>query len=151
MPIENSFQHGFRRAYERDCEYERTRRRRPVARLIGGSLIVIWGLVLLTDNLGLGDVRQYLDRAWPAVLAIVGVTLLIHRDPSRNRYAFWGTAWMFAGVCAYVSQQGWIHASFWALLVPMLLVLLGGSLVYRALYGARAKTGINVNTNVCRR
>jgi hypothetical protein len=149
MPIEHSFQHGFRRAYERDRKHERYRQRRPVARLIGGSLIAIWGLALLLDNLGLGGVRQYVDHAWPAVLVIVGITLLIHRDPSRNRYGFWGTVWIFAGACAYVSQEGWIHASFWALLGPMLIVLFGASFVYRAFRGARANAESHVNTN-CR-
>jgi hypothetical protein len=138
MPLENSFEHGFRRAYERDRKLARHRRRSPVGRLVvGGSLIAIWGLALLIDNLGLGDLREYVYRAWPAVFALIGVTLLIHRDPTRNHYGFWGTAWMFAGVCAYASQQGWIHVSFWALLGPMLVVLLGASLVYRAFRGAK--------------
>jgi hypothetical protein len=137
MTPENSFPHGFRRAYERDRQRERDRQHRPVARLIGGSLILMWGLALLLDNLGLGDVRQYADRAWPALLVIVGITLLIHRDPARNRYGFWGTVWMVAGACAYVSQQGWIHARFWALLGPMLVVLLGASCVYRAVRAGR--------------
>ena len=147
MPRENSFLYGFRRAYERDRQRERYRQHRPVARLIGGSLIVIWGLALLLDNLGLGEVRQYAERAWPAVLVIVGIALLIHRDPTRNRYGFWGTVWMIAGVVAYVSQQSWIHASFWALLGPMLVVLLGASFVYRAVRGARTDVDTRVNTH----
>jgi len=132
MPLENSFQRGFQRAYQRDRELERHRQRNPVARLIGGSLIAIWGFALLFDNLGLGVVRLYVDRVWPAVLVILGISLLIRRDPSRNHYAFWGTVWVFAGACAYISQQGWIQVSFWALVGPMLLVMLGGSFVYRA-------------------
>jgi hypothetical protein len=138
MPIENSFQHRFRRAYERDREDERFGRRSPVARLIVGLLIAVWGLGLLLNNLGLDTVGPFGHRVWPAALVIVGVTLLIHRDPSRNRYGFWGTVWMFAGVCAYASQEGWIHASFGALVGPMLVVVLGGSFVYRAIRGTRA-------------
>ncbi len=148
MPIDNSFQHGFRRAYERDREYERHRPRRPVARLIGGSLIAIWGLALLLNNLGLGAVGQFAHRAWPAVFVLLGITLLIHRDPSRNRYGFWGTVWMLVGVCTYVSQQDWIHASFGALLGPMLIVLLGASFVYRAFRGARVDADASVNTKL---
>jgi LiaF transmembrane domain len=108
---------------------------------------VIWGLALLLDNLGLGEVRQYAERAWPAVLVIIGIALLIHRDPTRNRYGLWGIVWMAAGVVAYVSQQGWTHASFWALLGPMLLVLLGVSFVYRAVRGARTDADTRINTN----
>lgn len=147
MPIDNSFQHGFRRAYQRDRQRENYWQRRPVARLIGGLLIASWGLASLLDNLGLSAVRQFAHRAWPAVFVLIGITLLIHRDPSRNRYGFWGTVWMLAGVCAYVSQQTWIHASFWALLVPMLFVLLGASFLYRAFRGAHADADTHVETN----
>ena len=150
MPLENSFQHGFRRAYERDRAHEHSRQLRPVARLIGGLLIAIWGLALLLDNLGLGDLRQYVDRVWPTVLVIIGITLLIHRDPGRNRYAFWGTVWLVAGACAYVSQEGWIHASFWGLLGPMLVVLFGASFVYRAFRGERRDAGTQVNSSLGR-
>jgi hypothetical protein len=148
MPLENSFQHGFRRAYERDRRREHYWQRRPVGRLIGGLLIAGWGLAMLLDNLGLGDLRQFADRLWPAVFVLIGITLLIHRDPSRNRYAFWGTVWMLAGVCAYVSQQGWIHASFWGLMVPMLVVLFGASYVYRAFRCARVDADTHVNANL---
>src|SRR5262245_14501048 len=118
MHVGDSFQRGFRRAYERDRYLARNRQRRPLVRLIGGLLLAFWGLAALIDNLGWGDLRHYADRAWPAVFVLIGITLLIHRDPSRNRYTFWGTFWMFAGVCAYVSQLGWIHVSFWALVWP---------------------------------
>ena len=139
MPTENSFLHGFRRAYERDRKRERQGERGPVTRVIVGSLLAIWGLALLLDNLGLGEVRQYAHRAWPAVLVIVGITLLIHRDPTRNRHGFWGTVLMVAGVCTFVSQQAWIHVRFWGLLGPVLVVLLGASFVYRALRGAKGR------------
>ena len=148
MTLENSFQRGFRRARGRDRERNRRRQRSPVACLVGGLVIAIWGIGLLLDNLGLGDVRQYVHRAWPAVLVIVGVTLLIHRDPSRNRYGFWGTVCLFAGSWVYASQQNWIHASFWASLGPILLVLLGASFVYRALHQTRVAEGSQSSTNL---
>jgi hypothetical protein len=88
-------------------------------------LIATWGLALLLDNLGLGEAR----RAVPAVLVIIGVTLLIHRDPARNHYGFWGAAWMSAGIAVYAAQQASIHVSFW----PVILVVIGASFVYRGL------------------
>lgn len=126
MTLENSLQHGFRHGRGR----VRNGQRSPVGRLVVGSVIAIWGFGLLLDNLGLGDVNLYVHRAWPAVFVIIGITLLIHRDPS-NRHAFWGTAWIVAGSWVYAAQHDWIHAS-WALLGPMLLVLLGASFIYRA-------------------
>ena len=119
--------------------FEQSSRRRvrrehsPVAYLVAGSLIAIWGLGMLLDNLGLGEARHYVHRAWPAALVIVGITLLIHRDASRNRYGFWGTVFIVAGLWAYVLQRDWFHVRFWAVFAPVLLVLLGASFVYRAL------------------
>jgi cell wall-active antibiotic response 4TMS protein YvqF len=106
--------------------------RNPVGRLITGLLIATWGLALLLDNLGLAEAH----RALPAVLVIIGVTLLIHRDPARNHYAFWGTAWMFAGIAVYAAQQAWIHVTLW----PVILVVFGASLVYRGLQQRGANT-----------
>ena len=126
MTLENSLQRGFRHGRGR----LRNGQRSPVGRLIVGSVIAIWGCGLLLDNLGFGDMRLYVHRAWPALLVIVGITLLIHRDAS-NRHGFWGTAWILAGVWVYAAQHDWIHASL-ALLGPMLLVLLGASFIYRA-------------------
>jgi hypothetical protein len=115
------------RARERGRDWNRfeNRGRSPVGRLIVGSLIALWGFSLLLANLGLGD----LHRVWPAVMVVVGVTLLIHRDPSRNHHAFWGTMWMAAGVLLYAAQQTWIHVSFW----PVILIVIGASFVYRGL------------------
>jgi hypothetical protein len=107
----------------------RHRERNPVASLIVGFLVAVYGLTLLLDNLGFAEARHYLHQAWPAVFVIIGVTLLIHRDPTRNRYGFWGTAWIVAGLWVYAAQRDWLHASF----VPVLLIALGGSFVYRAL------------------
>jgi hypothetical protein len=125
MAIENSPRRRFRRE------------RSPLGYLVIGSLIAIYGLGLLFDNLGFGDIRYYMRHAWPAVLVIVGIILLIRRDLNRNRYGFWGTVCIFGGLWAYASQRDWIHVNFWAVFGPTLLVLLGASFVYRALYHSR--------------
>ena len=109
------------------------RERSPIAYLVIGSLIAIYGLGLLFDNLGFGEVRYYVRHAWPAVLVIVGIMLLIRRDQNRNRYGFWGTVLICGGLWAYAAQRDWIHVNFWAVFGPTLLVLLGASFVYRAL------------------
>ena len=113
---------------------ERNRHARSsIGTLIGGAVLAIYGFGLLLDNIGFGDMRHYVHQAWPAVLVVVGITLLIHRDANRNRYGFWGTVCMFAGVWMYASQHDWIHFSFWSLVGPTALVLIGGSFVYRAI------------------
>ena len=132
MTIEKSLPREFRRARGRGRDRNRDIPRNPVAYLVAGPLIAIWGFGMLLDNLGLGEMRDYMHRAWPAALVIVGVTLLIHRDASRNRYGFWGTVLLFAGVLIHVSQRDWFHVNFWNVAWPTLLVVLGGSFIYRA-------------------
>lgn len=118
----------------------RFRERHPMGYLVIGSLIALYGLGLLADNLGFGDVRYYMRHAWPAVLVIVGITLLIRRDQAHGHYGFWGTVCIFGGLWAYASQRDWIHVNFWAVLGPTLLVLLGASFVYRAFHHPRPDT-----------
>jgi hypothetical protein len=137
-------------SFRRPSRHERTRERSPVAYLIGGSLLALWGFGLLLDNLGFGEVRYYIHRAWPAALVITGITLLIHRGENRDRYSFWGTASICAGLWIYAAQRDWIHVHFWAVLGPTLLVLMGASFVYRALNHPRFDTsaGLRVNTTL---
>jgi hypothetical protein len=122
-----------------DNTCQRYRREHPrhdrnlVGFLIGGAVLAIYGFALLLENTGLGEARDYVHHAWPAVLVVVGITLLIHRDADRNRYGFWGTVSLFVGVWVYASQHDWIRLGFWSLVGPTMLVLIGGSLVYRAL------------------
>ncbi len=125
MAIENSPRRRFRRE------------RSPTAYLVVGSVIALYGLGLLFDNLGFGDIRYYMRHAWPAVLVIVGIVLLIRRDQNYSKYGFWGAVCIFGGLWAYASQRDWIHVNFWAVFGPTLLVLLGASFVYRALYHSR--------------
>jgi len=111
----------------------RERAHSPVGRLIAGTLIAAWGLSLLLDNLGLGEMRQYMHRVWPAALVIVGVTMLIHRDSNPERYGFWGTVSLIAGTWMYLTQRDWFHTSLWSVIWPTLLVAFGVSFVYRGL------------------
>lgn len=113
------------------------RERGPVAYLIIGSVIALYGLGWLADNLGLGDVRYYMRNAWPAVLVIAGIAMLLRREQSHRHFGFWGTVCIFGGLWAYAAQRDWIHVNFWAVFGPTLLVLLGISFVYRALHHGR--------------
>ena len=125
MVIENTPQR-----YRRECNLHQ---HSPVGYVIGGAVLAIYGFGLLLNNLGFGEMHNYVHHAWPAVLVIVGITLLIHRDANRNRYGFWGTVSICAGLWIYASQRDWIHLSFWSLVGPTLLIVIGGSFVYRAL------------------
>lgn len=120
----------YRRRHGRD-NLLHERAHNPVGRLIAGTLIAAWGLSLLLDNLGLGEMRQYMQRVWPAALVIIGVTMLIHRDANPERYGFWGTVALLAGTWMYLTQHDWFHWSLWSVVWPAAIVLFGVSFIYR--------------------
>jgi len=95
--------------------------------VIAGALIAIFGLTLLANNLGFGDLRNTLRHFWPFALVTLGVATLF-----QQRQQFWGLVMIVGGLWAYAAQRNWIEASFWAVFGPTLLVLLGGAVVWRA-------------------
>lgn len=104
------------------------------ARLVIGVIIVVIGLSLLADNLGLVSARYVLRNFWPLAMVVVGVIMLRNptSDPPRKR-----VAWVLIGVGAWIfaDKIGWIHISLWQLFVPGLFLFVGGMLIWRAFNG----------------
>ena len=113
----------------------RRRQRSPAGSLVIGLLIATFGFTLLANNLGWGDARHFMQQFWPFILMAGGAALLLNRireHSGNSGSGFWGAALLLGGLWAYADQRGWIHVSFWAVFGPTLLVLLGGSFVWRA-------------------
>jgi predicted membrane protein len=126
---------------QRDAGRERPLETRPghahhpllSARLIVGVVIVFIGAVLLADNLGWFEARYVLRSLWPLALVAVGVTMV--RSPDHRRSRSWGWVLITIGVWLFLDRIGWLHVSLWHLLLPGLLLFVGGTLVWRALAG----------------
>lgn len=103
------------------------------ARLVVGLIIVVLGAALLADNLGLFDARDLLRHIWPLALVAVGATMV--RSPENQRSRPWGWVLITVGIWIFLDKLGWIGISLWQLLVPGLLLFVGGTLVWRALKG----------------
>jgi len=103
--------------------------RHPFAIMIVGLVIAAFGLTLLAGNLGYIDAHRVLQEFWPFGLIIVGVATLATR---RHDQVFLGLALVFAGAWAYAAHQNWLRVSFWAVFGPTVLVLAGGSIIWRA-------------------
>ena len=73
--------------------------------------------------------RQIVWRFWPTMLIIAGAAILLQR---RHRYSLWGFVLLFWGLWIYADHLNWIRVNFWAVFGPTVLVLIGGSLVWRA-------------------
>jgi hypothetical protein len=103
------------------------------ARLVVGVVIVAIGAILLADNLGWFDARFVLRSLWPLALVAVGVTMV--RSPDHRRSRNWGWVLITVGSWIFLDRLGWVHVSLWHLLLPGLLLFVGGSLVWRAING----------------
>ena len=94
-----------------------------------GALLIGAGAVLLAGNLGLIDAHFVFRNLGPVVLFVVGVALLMRR---RHDQVLLGLILMFVGAWGFATQQQWIRIHFWAVIGPLMLVLAGGSVVWRA-------------------
>ncbi len=104
-------------------------RSRAIGVALIGILIIAAGAVLLGGNLGLIDSRFVFHNFGPAVIFLIGVALLARR---RHDQVMLGLVLMFVGAWGFATQQQWIKFHFWAVIGPLLLVLAGGSVVWRA-------------------
>src|SRR5262245_12562187 len=114
------------------------------ARLVVGVVIVFIGLILLADNLGWFEARYVLRSLWPLALVCVGVAMV--RSPDHRRSRSWGWVLITVGIWLFLDRLGWITVSLWQLLVPGLLLFVGGTLVWRAIHGppkAQAISGVD--------
>ncbi len=104
-----------------------------------GIAIVIAGLALLTNNLGLTewDVWKFVTLLWPLILLYWGIGYLINHQSKGE--VFSGVLIVFLGLAFLGNNFGLIEFSFqmiWRIALPVLLILFGINLI-------RAKTGHN--------
>jgi predicted membrane protein len=61
---------------------------------------------------------------------IFGVASLFNEKAGST---FWGLVMIVAGLWIYAAQRDWIQVSFWAVFGPTVLILIGGTVVWRAM------------------
>lgn len=115
---------GFRHRYRQQREMVSTR-------LIVGLFIILLGGSLLADNLGWLDARHVLRSLWPLALVAVGIAMI--RNPQHRRSRGWGWVMITVGVWIFLDKLGWVHVSLGQLIVPGILLFVGGVLVFRSL------------------
>jgi hypothetical protein len=105
---------------------------RVTGRMVWGLVVLSLGVLWTLDNLGQLDASLVLQW-WPIVPLAWGLLLLSGINGRRKARAGW--IWTAVGVFSLLRPLGIANASlfdFW----PLLLVFIGGSLVYRAWNGA---------------
>lgn len=114
---------------------------RITPRLIFGVCVLMFGSLLLLDQLNVLDARDYLDY-WPAALIVLGLIKLV--QPGSKGGAIVLT---LAGTGLLLSNLGYLVLDF-DLIFPGLLVLAGLSLVFGEIFRrARRKSGEAVSAS----
>jgi len=114
---------------------DRTHRSAP-SQVVFGLMVIAMGVLFLLDNLGILEFRRGLA-FWPLVFIIAGVVKMVDTG-SRNGYVV-GLVLVMVGATLMANRMGFIYVSFntvW----PLLLIGLGGLVLYRAATGRRARS-----------
>jgi hypothetical protein len=94
--------------------------------VIFSLLLVVAGVVLLLDKMGIADMA-YLFRFWPAGVILLGAAMALQPDaPAR----IWGGAVSVGGIILLLRSLGYVHIEFWAMLWPLAMIAFGISLLW---------------------
>jgi hypothetical protein len=100
---------------------------RMTPRLVFGLTVMVLGLLLTLDNLGVIEARNYL-RFWPVVLIAMGLSRFLQPPEVCPRGP--ALVWIGVGALFLLNTLGVVRIrQLW----PLVLLLLGGSMVWRAL------------------
>jgi predicted membrane protein len=98
-----------------------------IARLLTGSLIVLFGLGALLDALQVLPFWANTGSWWPISLIIVGVIILIN-----NLSQFiWATIFIGAGMLLQLERFGLVEVNFFALFWPIIIIGVGLSILFQ--------------------
>jgi hypothetical protein len=100
-----------------------------------GLLLVLFGIAGLAGSLGFLELHYALRDAWPgpAILALAGSSLLLR----PGRYIVPGLLLILIGAWVWARHGSWEDVPFGAVLGPIVLLLIGGSVVWHTLIGPR--------------
>jgi hypothetical protein len=102
-------------------------------RFVGGFILVMLGLLLFLDRLGLLDFGRALARGWPSLLILFGAWDLARHGARKLGGAL---VLIVLGILLQLSQFGWMGGRLAETLWPLLLVAAGLWFMFRPRRGA---------------
>ena len=109
-----------------------------LTRLLVGLWVIALGAIFLAGNLGWIDTHQTFRVFWPLLVVLVGTSMVV--QPSNPRTHRWGWVIIGIGTWIFFDKIGWLNVSLWQLAFPMVLLGIGGMLVWRAFSGTRQES-----------
>jgi len=117
-------------------------RSKPSVALIAVGLgVLALGGILLAGGLGLFDAWAVIHKSWPIIFILIGIVSL-----SQPSWRWSGLIWIAVPIYLYARQQRWINFDIWAVLPPLLILLVGGVILYRAFAGPMVRGGAHETT-----
>lgn len=113
--------------------------------LLLGLMVIGVGVLFTLENLGVAHWNRYIFRYWPAGLIAIGLLKLWQSRGGGG--AFGGLLFTLAGTWLLLEQTALVRISF-ADLWPLLLVLVGGFLVWQGVAGPRRRTADDTNSTI---
>jgi hypothetical protein len=113
------------------------RSRSVPSQVILGAFVIGLGVLFLLDNLDIFDFHRVIS-FWPAVFILLGVVKLLDANAPDGRVL--GTILIGVGVMLTLRRLGYFGFD-WRSVWPLLLIALGGAVIFRALAGRRAIEG----------
>ena len=97
-------------------------------RTVFGVAIALLGFTLALDRMGVVE-ASHLLRFWPVPLILIGALMIVQARDGRERTR----GWIFAGIGTwlFLNTEGLLSVRLWELFWPVILILIGLSLVFR--------------------
>jgi len=97
-------------------------------RTVFGVAIALLGFALALDRMGVVE-ASHLLRFWPVPLILIGALMIVQARDGRERTR----GWIFAGIGTwlFLNTEGLLSVRLWELFWPVILILIGLSLVFR--------------------
>jgi predicted membrane protein len=112
---------------------------RASSQVVLGLLVVVMGVLFLLDNLDILNVRHAIG-FWPLVFLVAGCAALFGNGPRSGNYL--GGVLVAIGILMIVGRMGFLTIS-WGTLWPLVMIALGGLVLYRSLGPGRvAREGV---------
>jgi len=115
--------------------------RRASHQVVLGLLVMGMGVLFLLDNLDILDFRHAIG-FWPLAFIAAGVIVLAGDGPRSGSYT--GAVLIGVGVLMILGRLGVLYIS-WAMVWPLLLIALGGLILFRTLGPGRAARPVRID------